>query len=759
MNRWHLILIPACVLAAAVAPPALAQDSAVLAQEPGTITGTVTLGQSGEPLHGARVLLVQLGRTAVSDENGAYTFTGVPPGSYEIFAVREHLQAVRVQVQVNAGATTTQDFALALEHVHEQVTVTASGRETSVFDSFSTVQVMDSVDLAQNMAGSLGEVLAGQPGVAKRSFGPGSARPIIRGFDNDRVLIMQDGMNTADLSSQSGDHGVTIDPGSLEKVEIIKGPATLLYGNSAIGGVVNTISAQEQLIANPPRELRGAITGDLASANGQAGGNGNFQIGNGELIAWFGGGARRTGDYDSPLGEVINTRSDSRNGRAGAGWSGDHAWISGGFDVEDGSYGIPFVPELAEEGENGETIHVSLDTHREVARGGAGLRMDKGPLESVIATFTRVSYQHDEVENFIATGETEVGTHFDNVTKLGRLELHQRPTNWLSGQLGLWFQDRDYDVAGEEALSPPVLQDSVAGFVYEEIALDDVSFQLGARVERNSYEPGARDEEGPGVPATRDREFTGVSASVGARVPFASGRGAVVANFGSNYRAPALEELYNFGPHPGNLAFEIGNPELGNERSNGGELSLRYNDAGVHGEFNVFYYDLQDYIFPARTGEIEEGLLVVVYEQTDSRYVGFDTAGHVHLTDRLDLAASASYVNAEISDTGEPLPRIPPLSGRVSLDWSPIDRLQVRPEIVLTADQDRIHTGELRTGGYTLANLMASYSWLRGEVMQVFTLKLTNIGDTEYRNHSTLIKDFVPEIGRQLLFTYSMRLF
>ena len=185
----------------------------------------------------------------------------------------------------------TVDFALSITGVHEEVTVTgmASGTATA-FESFSSVTSLDSVELAKNRGATITEALANEPGVAVRSFGVGNARPIIRGFDGDRVLIMQDGVRTGDLSSQSGDHGVSIDPAGLERLEVVKGPATLLYGSNAIGGVVNAITPQDAFRMSPFQGVLGGASFDTGSANGQAGGNGNVQYGRGGWTAWVGGG-------------------------------------------------------------------------------------------------------------------------------------------------------------------------------------------------------------------------------------------------------------------------------------------------------------------------------------------------------------------------------------------------------------------------------------------------------------------------------------
>ena len=764
------------VLVAVAASLLFVSSTFAVAQEASSIVGTVTLENTGGALHGARVLIINLGRSTLSDEDGRFRFDGVPAGQHELLAMREHLQADRQTVEVGAGEATTVDFALALAAVHEEVTVTATGRITTAFDAFNTVQALDSIDLAQNMAGNLGELLENEPGVAKRSFGPGSSRPIIRGFDNDRVLLMQDGVRSGDLSSQSGDHGVSIDPAALGRVEILKGPATLLYGSNAIGGVVNAISPHQAFYENPPAELRGQLNADLGSTNEQAGGNANFQVGNGKIMAWFGGGGRRTSEYITPEGTVENSQTEQMNGRAGLGWFGDRDYISVSYEIEDGTYGIPFAGELhghheEEEEEEEEEPLIDIDQRRQVVRVEGGLRNLQGRfIDGVKAIFSYVDWQHQEIESFADTGVREVGTEFDNKHYIGRIEVQQTPTERLQGQFGAWGQRRDYVAMGEEALAPPTQQDALAAFAYEELELKGWSLQFGGRIETNKYKPeaseraaGHEEEEGEHhaeeAPEVRDRTFAGFSGSVGVRVPFAENRAALVANFTSSYRAPALEELYNFGPHVGNLAFEIGNPDLEHERSNGGEVNLRLNTGKVRGQASVFYYDISNFIFGAPTGEVVDELLELKYEQGDSRFVGADLALSFHLDERWLLHVSSGVIDARLEDTDEALPRIPPLSGRLALDWLPVNGLLIRPELLVAAKQDNVFGAETPTDGYTTANLMASYTIAGSKMMHVFTLKSTNLGDTLYRNHTSLIKDLAPEMGRRVLLTYGLRLF
>ena len=279
----------------------------VLAQETGRVHGTVTL-QEDAVVQGAVVLVVGTGRYTLSDELGRFVIDGVPAGSYEVLAQREHVTAGRQRVEVDPGGDAAVDFVLGLSPVREDVTVTASagGTETT-FEAFNAVTTVDAFDIARESAAGLEDVLRNEPGIAIRGFGPGASRPIIRGFDGDRVLILEDGVRTGDLSSESGDHGVAVDPDSAERIEIVRGPATLLYGPNAVGGVVNAITPQESYRESLLEGTRAQFSADLGSANAQAGSNFGLQHARNGVHYWAGGGTRRTDDYATPEGTVENS--------------------------------------------------------------------------------------------------------------------------------------------------------------------------------------------------------------------------------------------------------------------------------------------------------------------------------------------------------------------------------------------------------------------------------------------------------------------
>lgn len=769
-----LILLTAASARAQTPPPV----PAAALQAAGSIIGKVAL-ETGDPVHGALVIVIGSPRTATTANDGTYTITGVAPGTYEVIAQREHLTTGRETVTVASGQAASANFTLSLEGVHEEIVVTASATgQTTTFESFNSITSLDTVEIAKNMGTSVAEVLEGQAGVSKRSFGPGTTRPIIRGFDGDRVLIMQDGVRTGDLSSQSGDHGTSIDPASLQRLEVVKGPATLLYGSNAIGGVVNAITPQEAFRQSPFAGLLGGVSLDGGTANLQAGGNGSVQWGNGAWMLWANGGARRSGDYDTPIGVIENSETRLANGGGGVGWTGGRGFFSVGGKVEDARYGVPFAGAFhgaheeheAHEGEEdeGEEHQVSI----ELASIRRDLRLDAGlhKLENRFVDTARVSvsfldYQHEEIEN--DEGVEEVGTTFDNRVVSVRAELLQKPIGRLSGRFGLETFVREYEAIGEEALAPATSQSSMAAFVYQEAGFGRFRAQFGARVERNAYDVEPRGGiEAPDVciaivggcpTAVRDRDFTGVSGSAGVHVDL-SRHAAIVANVTRASRAPALEELYNFGPHIGNLAFEIGNTELTTENTLGFDLSFRARGAAAHGEINVYTYDISDFVFLDVQDVEVDGLRLASYQQADSRFTGVDASAHVELAPWLHVNADVGLVRARLTASGEHLPRIPALQGRLELEI-PWGQMTISPEVVLTAEQRRVFRDETPTPGSAIFNISGMYVLGQQHLTHIWTLQGYNLTNAEHRLHTSFIKDLAPEIGRGIKATYSVKFF
>jgi len=711
-----------------------------MAQNTGVLRGTVTLEQNGQPLHNAQVTVVQLRRTVNTDEGGQYQFERVPPGTYRVVVHAAGFPDAVATVNVASGETATLDFQMKLSPLREEVTVTAAGQEQLAFEAYQSVETISSIELAQRSHTSIGEVLENEPGVAKRSFGPGSARPVIRGFDGDRVLVLQDGLNVGSLGSQSGDHGEPLDVLNLDRVEIVRGPATLLYGSNAIGGVVNAISNHFDAPDRPQEGLRGYLTSSVGSANALGGGGGGIEYGVGNFLFWGNASGQRTGDYSTPLGKVPNSKTRYGNGGGGLGYYADRGFFAFGYNYDRRRYGVPFAGQIESGGAENAPIDLSMRRHN--ARLSGGLRDLDAFITGLRFSLDYADYQHKELEGDV------VRTTFNNKQYAYRGLFDQKKVGRWSGSFGFSGLHRDYETIGAETLAPPVRQNVFAAFTLQQIDFERFGFQFGGRIENTRYRP-------TGAP---DRSFTGFSGAAGMRFNLAEGW-TFVANYTHSYRAPALEELYNNGPHIGTLTFEVGNPNLRRELGNGLDLSLRHSSRRVRAEANFFYYRIKDFVFLAPTGEIEDGLPVANYSQAKSRYSGAELKAEIGLVpDRLFLDLGFDTVKARIISTDTPLPRIPPTRGRVGLDFR-FNGLSVRPEVVLADRQNDIFPLETPTAGYAVFNLLASYTIPRQHYLHVFGVEAFNLGDRLYRNHVSFIKDLAPEIGRGVRFNYTLRFF
>ena len=705
----------------------------------GTLSGTVTLEDSGKPIHGVSVTILQLRRTVQTGEDGRYEFTNVPPGNYDVTASLERAPDVLHNVTVATSGAITQDFQIRLTGLRETVTVTATGTEQAVASSIQSVTVLGALDLAQKNPTTLGEALDQELGVSKRSFGPGPSRPVIRGFDGDRVLILEDGMRVGALGFQSGDHAEPVDILSADRVEIVKGPATLLYGSNAIGGVVNVIDSHD----SPHKGLDGYFT-VLGGTNGrQAGASGGVHGGTQNWLLWVSGGGQRIGDYKTPLGTIQNSYARNGNIAGGVGYYRGRGFFNASYHFDKRSYGIPFDPAEVD------PEIVFLNPRRHSIQFNGGFRESTSFIEGARFSVQYTDYTHSEIDAL--TGE--VGTLFKNNTTVFRGMFNQNRRGRLTGSFGFWGMHRDYESIGDEALAPATKQNSFAAFAVETITFERAALQFGGRVETNRYDPSPDANRGQ-LPK---RSFTGFSGAFGVRVNTWQG-GAFVANFTHSYRAPSLEELYNEGPHPGNATFEIGDADLTRELGNGLDFGLRHSSKRIRAEANGFFYHIDNFVFLAPTGNIQDGLIEAVYSQGVSRFAGVEGRLDAELHKNVWLNLGADYVNAKLTDTNTPLPRIPPLRARLGFEFR-YKGLTIKPEAIFANHQERLFPTETRTAGYGLFNVGGSYLIARQHHAHVFTFSAFNLGDRLYRNHLSFIKEFAPEMGRGLRVTYTVRFF
>ncbi len=706
-----------------------------------SVSGRLYHSVSSNPIAGATVAVEGTKLEVQSDAEGKYAIPNVPPGATHLLVIAKGFVPARADLTVGQTAVTL-DVAVDPElHYSEVVSVSPDAR--NAFDAYQPTSVLSGQDLSRQLEGTLGATLATQPGVAERSMGPGPSRPVIRGLDGDRVLILEDGQRIGDLSSQSSDHGVPLNPSGASKIEVVRGPATLLYGSNAIGGLVNVIS--DTVPTQPINGAHGGATFDFGLAATEGGGAGDVLWGNNRFAVHASGSGRRSGDVDTPVGTIENSQSRGGFGAIGAAWTGAHAYFGGNYGYDNTKYGIPFVEE-------GET---QLTPRRQTfgVRGGADSL--KGAFTSFRALFGYRQYRHDELD-----GETVV-TQFENNTTDLNVQAKHRPIGRLTGTIGGSFLTRAFSSTGEEALSPPVDERSTALFAYEEVAWQHATLQFGGRINWASFTPDG------GLPA---RDFTDGSGSIGLlfRPAAASDKLTFAVSIARAARNPALEELYFFGPHVGNFAFEIGNSRLGSEDALGLDVSMRWRHRRLSGEISYFYNRIDNYIFrnpmsdeefverfPDEAAAVGE-LPFIEFTARDSILQGIEAHTDIDLAKGLIAELSVDYVRGQLRDTKDPLPRMPPARFIGGLRYQR-NAFQAGGEVTAAAKQDRVFGIETPTDGYRLLKLFAAYSFANGGAVNTITARLDNATNELYRNHLSFIKDEVPEIGRNFKLLYSVK--
>jgi iron complex outermembrane receptor protein len=726
------LLVLAVLLAAGWPSSAAAQAapspvSSQAAAQPGVVSGTVTAGHSAAVVVGAVVTLEETGQTAVTGPDGRYRLEGVRPGRIHLRISAESFAPARAEVDVpEAGAS----LPISLEpELHYTEVVSVGPRPRDPFEAYQATSVLSGQDLALKTEASLGELLKTEPGVAQRSLGPTPSRPVIRGLDGDRVLILENGQRTDDLSSQSGDHAVSINPLAATRVEVVRGPATLLYGANAIGGLVNVVS--DVIPTAPATRPHGAAQVEFGSGAAEAAGAADYSVGNGRWAFHAGGSARRAGDVSTPEGDVANSQARSALGHLGASWTTAKGYLGASYQVDDARYGVPVV----EEG----TITLTPRRHAVGVRGQS--RGLDGVFTAVRTSFNLRRYDHRELEG------TEVGTVFSNDTTDAELLATTRPVaGRLEGTYGVSGATRRFEAVGEEALAPRVDQRTVAAFTYQEAAWPHLTLQFGGRVEHQQFTPGG---------GLRPRDFTNVSGSLGAL--FRPSEATTLAvSLARAVRNPALEELYFFGPHAGNFAFEIGNDDLRAERALGLDVAFRWRLPHVTGEVAWFRNAVDDFVFRQPTGDVEDDFPVIAFTAADVVLQGVEAHGDVEIGPRVVLELGADYVQGELRGPGDPLPRMPPFRATVGARYR-LDALQLGAQVVATADQDRVFGAETPTAGAAVVKLFGVYSRQTTAGLHTITLRLDNATNATYRNHLSYIKDLVPEMGRSVKVVYGVR--
>ena len=639
-------------------------------------------------------------------------------------------------------------------------------------DILSGTSVLTGDDLSREMRPTIGETLSHQAGVSATSFGPNASRPILRGFQGERVRVLADGVGSFDVSNTSVDHAVVINPLTADRIEVLRGPAALLFGSSAIGGVVNVIDSR--IPRSVPKEaVHIDATATYGSAANERSGGTRIDVPLGDkFVIHFDGTYTktdnlRTGGYiltpalraaalasgDPDIAGLADLKGELPNS-AGRSWeiAGGAAYITEnanlGFSVShhDNLYGVP-VRYSVDPAVGAEQVRLDMKQTRVDWRGE--VKPDSGFLEAIRLRGGYANYKHNEIDD---TGA--IGTTFLNQGWESRLELVQREHMGWRGAIGGQFFLRNLNIIGAEKFLPRSKTQQYGLFTLQGFDFGSLRAEAGGRIEHSILNATA--DADLGNPDIR-RSFTAFSGSLGGSAEVTSGW-RIGLNGSYTERAPSAEELFANGPHAGTQAFELGDPTFNKEKSTGLELTLRGKGDGYSFSASLYHSWFKGFIFESPTGAIEDGLPVFQYLQAGARYYGAEVEASMRVAQLGDYAINLDGIGdvtrARIMGGG-PAPRIPALRLLGGLE-AQSDALTGRVEVEWVDGQDRVTTFETVTKGYTMVNASASWKPLGADNGATLTLSANNIFDVVARRHASSLKDYAPLAGRD--FRISARL-
>jgi len=770
----------------------------------------VVLSENGGSVSSVVVRILDLRRETITDAEGAFRFDQVPEGSYVIEA--RGLDTGHAVQRIVVGDQSVPVELQLLDEVHQdEIVVTASPHSRSQLELAQPTTVLDGEQLIANLESTLGETLDNQAGITSSYFGPGASRPIIRGLGGDRVRTLESGIGSLDASTSSPDHAVSVDPGTAQRLEVVRGPATLLYGSSAIGGVVNVLDGRiPEYRASKP--LSGQIALQAGSVSDERMGSASLNGGGGNWAWSLGVVNRETDEYEIPgaaevegldeheedeheeeegeeheeegeeheeegehdedeheeegdFGILSNSDIDSSSGRFGASYFfGDRGFLGVSVSGFDTNYGLS-GGEHGEHGEHGDEHDEDGEEHEEEGE------------------------EHEEEEGEHEEGE-EDGVRIDMEQR--RIDLRGEILNQGGALRGVRFRaglvDYEHDeIEGNGEVGTTFFNDAWEGrleFVQRERGGHSGSFGAQMKIRdleaigeeafipqaestnigiftfqeiergRTSYQFGARyenQETDTSDPTLPDRSFDGISGSIGV-VGMPDGDWSVGGTLSRAVKMPSGEELYSNGAHFATGLFEIGDANLSEESSLGLDLFVRKNTGRLTGEIHLFRNDFSDYIFQAFAGEEEDELPVTIWSQADAEFVGAELQATLELVDdgtnHLDLEFTGDMVRAEFND-GANLPRIPPMRLGLGLHYHR-GPFRASASVREVDDQDRVFDEELPTDGYTMVNATLGYRWLFSTGAFDLMVRGRNLTDEDARNHASFLKDTVPLPGRDI---------
>lgn len=725
------------------------------------LRGQVRDAATGEPVSFAQVLLEEANRSATGDADGRFEILFVAPGTYTLKVYRIGYEGLTRRIMLTADDTTHVTLRLSASAFTPGSIVVEGARSADEAEGEDIA--MDERALREEMGTTVAETLDEMPGIAMRSMGPAPARPVLRGLGGARLLVLEDGGRTGDLSHTSTDHAVVIEPITAERISVIRGPAALAYGPNALAGVVNV--DRGYVPSARPDRVTAQVTGQASTVNRGYVTAMAAKAPAGPLAVRVDGSLRQARDLRTPAGVLENTDIHTLNGALGVSHAGARGHGGLAASIYHSTYGIPggFV------GAHPEGVSIAME--RRHLEGRAVIRPDIASLRRLETRASLSRYHHREYES-----NDVLGVEYGVLSYHGQVAAHTAEVGPLQeGAIGLWGEFRDY-AAGGFVFTPASTERALAAYIHQKAAIGRSYVAAGLRFDRRTIRPLAPDTSdmlGPISP----REFSGLSASV--EVGVSPVRSLTMgARLMRSLRIPGISELYSEGPHLAAYTFEVGNPSLKKEKGYGLELFGKYSGSRLSLFGSAHVNHIRDYIFPRNTGERSVRTLLPIYQYSGAtaRMIGAEAGVEWHVSDGMSAGATLSYVRGTLTERGVPLPEMPPLRGAVSLERT-LGPFTVGTSLRAAAPQERVYSfdenvtggavtdgagdapaaaAETPTDGYIVMDLSAQYYITMGDMLHTFNLGVENALNTTYRDHLSRVRVIMPEPGRNVKLHYKL---
>ncbi len=722
-----------------------------------SIKGKIIDKKDSQPLIGVNVLINELKIGTSTNEDGVFEFNNIEHGDYSLnISYIGHKTIIKkvtvptdeiIQIEMEEGTVNL-----------KEVIITGNPLAVDPKNISQSTLSIANLDLQIKRSSNVAQSLNFQPGISMRSNGTASARPVIRGFSNNRILILENGLRMGDLSNTSDDHGVSSDGSTPERIEVLRGPASLLYGTNAIGGVINIIT--EEIPNYIPHGLDGVINLNGSTVNKETAGSADLHFGFNSFALHGNYFRRKSNDYkDGNDTDVENSDQISKGYQFGISYFPSFGLTGISYKNFVTDYGIPLNIESENDDEEAEGP-IKINMNKKELR----FLMESNKLDFLIENVSLKSGYQDYTHKEIIRNTGEIGTAFG--LKSFGLDLsfrHKKLLDNLQGVFGIWYQNQEYTVNGEEAFTPNANYSAIAAYLLEQINLDDFNIQLGGRFESNGIEIPESNISDTYFPP-ENKIFNSVSGSFGIVYNFTN-QISIFSNIANAYRAPTIEELSSYAIHEATGTFDIGDRNLSKENNIGTDIGFRVRKENHLVELSAYYNSINNFIYRSPTNlfyqpDVEgnpfndtAGINVFRYSQTDAEIFGFELKAQYEFTNYLTTTVVLDYVNGKERESGKYLPQIPPL--RISFEQRYFtDEYWFGIHWKLSTEQKHTADSEFPTKGFGVVDLYGGIKFFTGSYIHMLSLKVNNILDQPYKEHLSAIKEFANMPGRDIQLNY-----